>query len=373
MDFRDLGRELKRLGTPEDRVKVLDVDHSATTFRLPQIESRVRVGVYYLRPPEGVSAQEVKELIDKWEDAAFRYRVSSGIGTDHMELLTPDEYARQYFSTSTKLIHVEGARKSAREQLEEMFDEMKAEFDATSFPHLEDVTIPGHKPGSDELSTEVKLLVSDDDFRTMSKIERDIAIKLSEANLHREILVGRHLVKDTNPEIILNSTAKATFKGKEFLNSLATYLLERDGGIQTEPKRRVTKPIKTEEPSAYKTLTRAFPRTPTINRQPLEIVDHAVSQFHETLSGMSAFKDLEIKKMPQRVHVHFPKKMFGRKFEDTDLRELKAVHTSILGSPGLHDGWKAYHLYDKQERILKIRFTTPDENLESPWTKLGKA
>src|SRR4051812_45931287 len=124
MTFRDLGRELSRLGTPDDRVKVLDVDHSATAYKLPQIESRVRVGVYYLRPPKGVTAQDMKEIFDKCEGLAFRHKVTSGIGTDHMELLTPDEYADQNFSGSLKLIHIEGARKAAREQLEEIFDEM---------------------------------------------------------------------------------------------------------------------------------------------------------------------------------------------------------------------------------------------------------
>src|SRR4029078_6844318 len=115
MRLRELGRELSELGVPGDRMKVLDIDHSATTYQLPQIESRVRVGVYYLRPPTGVSAQELKDVFDKYENLAFRYRVTSGIGTDHVELLTPDEYARQYFSGAVKLIHIEGARKAARE------------------------------------------------------------------------------------------------------------------------------------------------------------------------------------------------------------------------------------------------------------------
>ena len=377
MTFRELGSELRKLGTPEDRVKVLDVDHSATTYQLPQIEARVRVGVYYLRPPAGVTAQGMKEVFDKADSPAFRYKVTSGIGTDHMELLTPDEYARRNFAGAHKFIHIEGSRKIAREQLEEMFDEMKEEFRAQSFPHLDDVVISGHKKGNEELSTEVKLLAYDDDFRVLSKIERDITIKLSEYNLHREINVGRHLVKDTKPEIILNTTAKATAKGRDFLNNLAAYLLERDGGIQTEAIRDSSdapKTVERSEAAVYKTLVQAFPRAPKIVKQPLEIVNHAVSQFHETLSRMSAFDGLEIRKIPQGIHVQYPKNLFGgRRFEPKDLRELKAVHNTILGSPGLHEGWNAYHVYDKKERVLKIRFTTPDQELQSPWEKLGRA
>lgn len=374
MTFRDLGRELMRLGTAEDRVKVLDVDHSATTYKLPQIEQRLRQGVFYLRPPAGVTAQEMKELFDQPADPAFRYSITSGIGTDYMELLTPDEYARQYFSSSSKLIRIEGARRTAREQLEEMFDEMKADFEPDSFPHMDDFTISGYKKGGDDLSTEVKLLVYDDDFRSMSKIERAIAIKLSEDNLHREITAGRHLVKDTKPEIILSSTAKATDKGKEFLNRLATYLLERDGGLQTEAKRSTPKRIEEPQPSDYKTLVSAFPKTQADTRHRSEIINHAQSEFLDTLSRMTAFKDLEVIELNRVIHVQFPKKLFGgRRLDLRDLVELDAVHKAILGSPGLHDGWNAYRVYDKKERLLKIRFTTPDEELQSPWAKLGEA
>ncbi len=374
MTFRDLGKELKRLGTAEDRVKVLDVDHSATTYKLPQIEQRLRQGVFYLRAPAGVTAQEMKELFDKPKDPAFRYGITSGIGTDYMELLTPDEYARKYFSFSNQFIRIEGARRMAREQLDEMFDEMKGEFDPGNFPHLDDFTISGYKKGDADLSTEVKLLVYDDDFRSMSKIERDIAIKLSEDNLHREITAGRHLVKDTKPEIILSSTAKATAKGKEFLSSLATYLLERDGGIQTEAKRTKPKRVEEPQPSDYRTLVSGFPKAHADSRHPSEIVNHAQSEFLDTLSRMTAFKDLEILKLNRVIHVQFPKKLFGgRRLDLRDLVELDAVHKAILGSPGLHEGWNAYRLYDKKERLLKIRFTTPEEELQSPWSKLGSS
>ena len=377
MTLRELGRELKALGTPDDRMKVLDVDHSATAYQLPQIEARVRVGVFYLRSPSGVTAQDMNELFDRVEGLAFRHKVTSGIGTDHMELLTPDEYARQYFSGSVKLIHIEGARKLAREQLEEIFDEIKAEFDAESFPYLDDVTISGHKVGSEELSTEVKLLAYEDDFRVLSKIERAITKRFSEQNLHREINVGRHLVKETKPEIILNTTAKGTAKGHDYLNALAGFLIARDGGIQTEAIRAVPRgveEIETSEATVYRNLTRAFPRARTITRQPMEIVNHATNQFYETLSHMTAFKDLEVKKIPQAVQIQYPKTLFkGRRFEPTDVRELKAVHLALIGSPDLHDGWHAYFLFDKKERILKVRFTTPDQELVSPWVKLGKS
>jgi hypothetical protein len=372
----ELGRELMKLGTAGDRVKVLDVDHSATTFKLPQIEARVRVGVYYLRPPASVTAQEMKEVFDESEGLAFRYKVTSGIGTDHMELLTPDEYARQYFSGSAKLIHIEGARKAAREQLEEMFDAMKVTFDPLCFPHLDDVVISGFKQGNDEFSTQVTLLAYDDDFRSMSRIERDLAKNLSEGNLHREIIVGRHLVRDTKPEFILSTTAKATAKGREFLNDLATHMVLRDGGLQTQAIRvGVSKPIdQKSEAQVYKSLVQAFPKTHPVVEQPAEIVSRAAVQFQETLSQMSAFKKLEIKKVPGGIQVEYPKNLFGgRRFEERDLRELKAVHAAILGSPGLHEGWSAHHLYDKNERVLKIRFATSDDNLERPWSNLGEA
>jgi len=373
MDFRELGRELARLGTADDRVKVLDVDHSATTFQLPQIEQRVRVGAFYVRPPTGVSAQELRELFDKGDDLAFRYKVTSGIGTDHVELLTPDEYARQYFSGSQKLIHIEGARKAAREQLEGIFDALKAEFDPEQFPHLDDVVISGHKEGSEESSTEVKLLAYDDDYRVTSQIERDITKRLTEGNLQREIDVRRHLVKETKPEIMLTSTAKSTVKGRQFLNNLATFLLARDGGIQTKAIRAVPKLIERSQPSAYKSLSQAFPRTQTIVRKPAEIVNDAANRFFETLSGMTAFKDLEVKKMPQGLQVQYSKNLIGgRRFDASDLRELRGVHLAILGSPGLREGWSAYHRYDKKDRVLKIRFTTPDEELDESWVKLGQ-
>lgn len=372
MTFRDLGRELVRLGSPEERIRVLDVDHSASTYQLPQIEQRVRVGVYYLRPPSGVIAQELKELFDRSDDPAFRYKITSGIGTDHMELLTPDDYARHYFSSSNKLIHIEGSRKIAREQLEEMFDEMKAEFDSKSFPHLDDVTISGHKEGNAESSTEVKLLSFEGDFRSMSRLERDISRHLSEGNLHREINVGRHLVKDTKPEIILSSTEKATAKGRTFLNSLAAYLLKRDGGIQTEALRVKPDGVERSEPEVYKSPIRAFPRVQAATKSPAEIVNHAATEFRDTLARMSGYKDLEINAIPQGILVQFPKNVFSKKrFEDREMRELQAVHNTILGSPGLHEGWNAYHHYDKRERVLKIRFTSPDQEMQSPWSKLG--
>lgn len=373
MNFRELGRKLRELGTADNGVKVLDVDHSATTYKLPQIEARVRVGVYYLRPPDGVSGQEMKDLFDQAEDPAFRYKLTSGIATDHMELLTPDDYARQYFSWSASdLIHIEGARRLAREQLDEMFDEMKAEFDPKSFPHLDDVTISGHKRGDEDTSTEVKLLSYDDDYRSMSAIERAITHKLSEGNLQREIMVTRHLVKDTMPEIILSTTAKATAKGADFLNNLAEHLLTRDGGLQTQAIREKTKPVERSEASVYKELTQAFPRAHTLIKEPIEIVNHAVREFRETMERMAAFKDLQIKETPQTIQVQFSKKLFGgRRFDAGDLKILNAVHNTILGSPGLHDGWNAYHLYDKKERLLKIRFTIPDQEMQSPWSKLG--
>ncbi len=375
MTVRELGRALRDLGEGEDRVKVLDVDHSATTYQLPQIESRVRVGVYYLRPPSGVTVQAMKEIFDQVEGLAFRYKLTSGIGTDHMELLTPDDYARQYFgSTSMKLIHIEGARKAAREQLEEIFDQMKLEFDAASFPHLDDVTISGYKEGNEELSTVVKLLAYEDDFRNLSKIERAITHKFSENNLHREIIVTRHLVRETKPEIILSTTAKATVKGRTFLDELAAYLIDRDGGIQTEARRSVVKSVETPSSasaSSYKTLVQAFPTQRKVVRTPLEIVNSAHSAFFDTLSRMTAFAGLEISKLPQAIHVQFPKKMFrARQFEERDLRELKGVNKAIIGSPGLHEGWNAYHVFDKKERVLKIRFTTPDQELQSPWLRL---
>jgi hypothetical protein len=372
MNYRDLGREIAALGTPGDRVKILDIDHSATTYQLPQIEQRVRIGAYYLRPPSGFTAQEMKEVFDKYERPAFRYKVTGGIGTDHVELLTPDEYAREYFSSSTKLIHIEGARRLAREQLEEIFDEMKARFDPHRFPHLDDVTISGHKEGSEELMAEVKLLAYEGDFRNLSQLERAITKHLSEGSLHREIFVSRHLVRETKPEIILSTTAKATAKGRQFLNDLAAYLLARDGGMQTEAVRAAPVVIEKSEATVYKSLTQAFPRSHVQLKAPAEIVAQAAREFQETLARMSSYKELEVKKMPQGVSVQFSKALLGgRRFEAKELREIEAVHRTILGSPGLHDGWSAYYYYDKKERVLKIRFTVPDERLESPWTRLG--
>jgi len=119
-------------------------------------------------------------------------------------------------------------------------------------------------------------------------------------------------------------------------------------------------------------LVQAFPRTPNITKKPAEIVNHAATQFLETLMQMSAYKGIDVKKMPQGIHVQFPKKLFGgQRFEAREAAQLEAVNTTILGSPGLHDGWRAYYLYDKRERLLKIRFTTADEKLESPWRRVG--
>ena len=36
----------------------------------------------------------------------------------------------------------------------------------------------------------------------------------------------------------------------------------------------------------------------------------------------------------------------------------------------VHDGWAAYYTFDKKERLLKIRFTTPEEQMQNPWSKL---
>ncbi|MEA2553916.1 MAG: hypothetical protein QOJ65_2092 [Fimbriimonadaceae bacterium] len=372
MTFRELGRALSALGTPEDRVKVLDVDYSATTFQLPQIEQRVRVGVFYLRPPTGVPAQDIKELLDECPDLEFRYKVTSGIGTDHVELLTPDDYAKKFFSSSNNVLRIEGSRKIAREQLEEIFDEMKQPFDPESFPHLDRVTISAHNPGNEESSTEVKLLAFDGDFRNMSRLERDIANRFIELFLHREIAVGRHLVKDTRPEVILSTTAKATAKGSQFLNSLAMHLLGRDGGFQTEMATQSNLTTNYEEP-AIKPTANPFPKVKAPATPPAEIVREATNQFYDTLVLMSSFKDLEVKKMPQRIHVQFPNKILGgRRFDERELKELKAVAHTLLGSPGLHEGWNSFYLYDKSERLLKIRLTTKDEKLESPWSKLGK-
>jgi len=89
---------------------------------------------------------------------------------------------------------------------------------------------------------------------------------------------------------------------------------------------------------------------------------------------MPAFKDLEVKRIPQGVQVQYPKALFGtRKFDTKNLRELQGVHKAILGRPGLHEGWRAFYRYDKKERVLKIRFTEPGEELESPWERLGSA
>jgi len=185
-------------------------------------------------------------------------------------------------------------------------------------------------------------------------------------------MATRHLVKETKPEIILSTTAKATAKGRQFLDRLAEYLLARDGGIQTEARRAGPTPVERTEPSNYKTLVQAFPRTHEDARTPLEIVNRASSEFQVTLAGMSAFKDLEFKMVPQAIHVQFPKKIFGgRAFKEKELTELKAVNTAILGSPGLHEGWNAYYTYEKKGGLLKIRFTTPDQELQTPWTKLG--
>src|SRR5205814_112818 len=112
-----------------------------------------------------------------------------------------------------------------------------------------------------------------------------------------------------------------------FLNSLASYLLERDGGLQTEAKRSGNKPTEEAQPSAYKPTVAAFPKTHPIIREPGEIVDHAQTEFLDTLARMSAFKDLEIKKLPRTILVQFPKKIFGgRRLKETDLVQLKAVH-----------------------------------------------
>jgi len=371
----ELAKRLRDLGT----IKVLDLRRAAEVRGI--LREWIHDGVYYLLPPEGVTAAQLHKLLDQYRDQDelhLAYNAQSAIDISHKPIIPLDSFAEKYFSDPPNgVVKVTAVARKKVAELNEIIDALKKPFDPQTFPSVEEVQLTEYKEPAEGRQTTVTLKLPEGDWKQVTVLEDGLKTLLAESNLLREILVSRHAVKDLQPEVTLTSTEFTTAKGNGFLVALAEFLIQNKQASRAVIGRHGDADFEegplTDEERRFTELTFAPRKDVALKPDSSQTQKTAIETMGWTLARMKGFVDREQILNGNLLMVKFPPKGItglGGHFDKDHEAVLKAAYKGVRQTHMLESGWSAAYRYDKAGRTLSIKAFSDLERAPSGWISL---
>jgi hypothetical protein len=354
---------------------VLDIDYSSTKHRI-YLRERASRHAYYLRPPEGMTAHDLKGILDEAggeDELGFRYYVYPELDTDLKPLLGADLYAGKYFERDDdrRLLQIEGERPMAREAIARLLNGLKQPFDPEEFPRINEFELESYRPAALERPAEIVLLRRDRDKNELRKSEPGFHIAIAEHGFAREIQVHRPVLAETEPMLTLNTTEHTGELGHQFLADMASYF-----GSQTHIERAI---VASEESASARRAAPPSTYTPSVARIPrieppkvdgARLLALAAGAMRDQFSSMKLLRKRESTCTGPHIVIQFPGFAgFGKGPSPAELKELRSIYRATKGDPSFGPDWHAYYQIDG--RSGEVRVVTAFEAVPpTGWTAL---
>jgi hypothetical protein len=356
---------------------VLDVEHSIQVHK-PVLTGSDSPASYYIRPPEGMSAEAFMEWFESIPGSReFRLTLVSilGIDTYHQPLLSADDFAKKYFQDNhMRFVRVVGKSNAAIETMAAFVEALKRPFQASQFPHHADFSVSGYRPPEAGRATEVKLLFKPADHTTLMKVERLVSVLLDECNLGRELGVIRHATRSQPPELILTSTTN-TPAGVAFLDALAKslpYATPEDVAETTQRAHSSASHLHVDSSQPHARFTQ--PKVPTPVFAPEELKRKVIAILADVLRAGHFAGGTEIKVVHAglTIEVTFPRSVtslwIGTTFrEAVHINEVANFVMGVRTDPSYREGWSAVYSYDNRSGNLHIRVVETGAEPPTGW------
>lgn len=369
----ELGRQLRALESGADRFRVLDVEHSAEQSRV--ISSYVHWGVFYFLPPASTDAEQVKALFDDCKSRGllhFSCNTQGTLGIEHAPVLTTDLFAFKHFEKpARKMLKVQWSHRKAYAELREILDALRRPFAPDEFPHVRDVRVSDYRPPAEGRQTLVALMPVHDRWRTVTELEDALRIHLAEANLPREILVGRHQVKGLQREVLLTSTEATSAFGQQYLTDLAEYILANPG--EAEEGEAAEQDDRSLASAMNFVNIKELHRPREVVVTPEQLYHQVLNTLADTLGGMRDFAgDIKGVRGPILEIAYPPKGLLGvgGHFDAAQQTVLRSAVRVVRATPGLKEGWSLAYRYDRGARVLRVRAGSEGDNALEGFTSL---
>jgi len=348
-------------------LRVLDVEHSVQAYK-PTLTGSISVASYYIRPPDGMTVEELIELLEKvpgFEAMNLTLVSVLGLDTYHQPLISVDDFAKKHFgSNQLRVIRVVGKSDQAIAAMAALIDGLKPGFDSTTFPHHSDFLLSGYRPSSPGRSAEVKLLFKPADANLLMRVERLVRTHLDELNMGREIRTSRHSTRGQAPDLILSSNHESE-SARIFLDALAHSLREstsQEIAEATEAAQRTAGPTGTETHN----VRAAFNQAVVMTLSPTEVKKRAMAAFADVLrnTGFANGLEVQIVQGGMAVEVTFPRTatslFLSTSFDERKhVKALSSAYVAVKADPQLRDGWVAHYRFERKTGKLQVRAVDP--------------
>lgn len=365
------------------RVFVLDIDHATTKYGI-SLGIRTTRHAYYLRPPEGMHASDLKKVLDEAggeETFAFRYFIYPELQMELKPLLTADPFAGKYFDRDDahRYLQIEGERPIAREQIAQLLGGFKFAFREERFPRLSEFTLRSYRPASKDRHAELILNRKDGLRNEIRKAEPGFHIGVAEHGLAREINIYRPIVAETDPSLILSTNENTTAAGLEFLTDFAAYF-ESHGYLNHREEPPSAPAIAVETIKAAPLSLNQGPNNlrPVAGTRVVEppkpddskLTQRVTSGINELLPRMKHLRKREAVRDGNEIRVAFPGTFgFGKGPSPDEIKEFGGVLTALQADPSFGPNWKAGFQIDHKTGDLRIRVSY-ESHLAGEWQPL---
>lgn len=382
MDLQTLTSFIEKLIEEHGAPQVLDVEHSVQVHK-PILTGSESPASYYIRPPEGMSADafiEWFESIPGSHESRLTLVTILGIDTYHQPLLSADDFAKKHFHDNhMRFVRVVGKSNQAIETMITFVEALKRRFDASQFPHHSEFSISGYKLAERGGATELKLLFKPADHSQLMKVEHLVSVHLDEWNLGREISAMRHATRSQAPELILTSTSN-TPAGVAFLDALANSLphaAPAEVAEATQRAQRSTVHTVVDNHASHTHFT--APQVPVRVLSPNELKRNAIASLADVLRAGHFANGAEVKVVQAgtTIEVPFPRTA-GSLWLATSYKEaihIKEVASFCVGvrtDPVLREGWVVVYNFDSKAGKLHLRAVDAGAEPPAGWKAIPR-
>lgn len=349
---------LRECGTP----RVLDVAHAIEAYK-PTLSGRSSDASYYIRPPEGMTAEQLIERFEQvpgFEGMHLQLVSILGLDTYHQPLISVDDFAKRFFGDNRqRIVRVVGKSDQAIEAMAAFVEGLKSTFEAGTFPNHGDFLVSRYHPATSGRSAEVKLLFKPSDSPGLLKAERAVRTYLDEINLGREIVTSRHSTRDQAPELILSSRPEYA-TGCAYLDALAKSLrsaTEQEIANATAASQRASGGTLQDGSQLRAQFAQAVINT----LPPAELKRKATAELVNILRS-NKFADgaeIAVVQAGAAIEVAFPRTAASLwlKTSFDEKKHIKAISNACLAvkaDPLLREGWAAHYSFKDGKLLVRI-------------------
>ena len=349
----------ERLAEEHGPPEVLDVERSIQVHK-PSLTGSISHASYYVRPPEGMPAEQLIELfesVEGYERMNLTLTSILGLDTYHQPLISVDDFAKKYFAANTiRIVRVVGRSDSAIEAMAAFVDGLKRPFSAEEFPHHSEFAVSGYRAAAAGKSAEVKLLFTPADPTLLMRVEREVNLHLAECNLAREITASRHYTREQPPELILASTAD-TPRAYAYLEALANSLPRAS---QEDVAEALLGSARTPTASVQEsqTVRPHFAKDIKITLPAEELRGRVVALLAGIMRTSWSDREVEVVQRGTAIEIDFPrsaaKLWIGSSFDEKKhIGEVKKALAGVRADPLLREGWELHYHFDGKKLQLR--------------------